>query len=216
MPKTPVNYSDTIFYKIVCRDLTITDLYVGHTTNFRLRKNQHKTVCNNANGAHYNLQVYTFIRDNGGWGNWEMILIHRQSCTGSLEAHTVERSYVETLCATLNCNMPSRTRREYYEDNKDMLKEKQILWDKKNEDKMKAYHILYKELNKENLKEKRRIHYLANSDIVKQQTALYREANKEAIKISKKIAYEKQKLIKRQCNNCKVDKHLEDISNNFV
>jgi hypothetical protein len=186
-----------MFYKIVCRDLTITDLYVGHTTNFRLRKNQHKTVCNNANSSHYHLQVYTFIRDNGGWENWDMILIHRQSCTDSLEARTIERSYVETLSGTLNCNIPSRTTKQYYEENKDRAKENVKLWEEKNKEKMKAYRTLYKELNKDDLIEKRRVHYLANSDKMKQQTALYREANKDAIKIKKKIVRENKKLLKQ-------------------
>jgi len=33
MPRTPVDYSKTIIYKIVCKDLSIVDLYVGHTTD---------------------------------------------------------------------------------------------------------------------------------------------------------------------------------------
>ena len=38
MPKQDINYDITYFYKIVCRDLTIQDCYVGHTTNFRIRQ----------------------------------------------------------------------------------------------------------------------------------------------------------------------------------
>ena len=33
MPKTIINYKNTILYKIVCKDLSIHDLYVGHTTD---------------------------------------------------------------------------------------------------------------------------------------------------------------------------------------
>jgi hypothetical protein len=32
------NYQNTVIYKIVCNDLSIKDLYVRHTTNFRKRK----------------------------------------------------------------------------------------------------------------------------------------------------------------------------------
>ena len=31
MPKKIIDYSKTIIYKIVCNDLTITEVYVGHT-----------------------------------------------------------------------------------------------------------------------------------------------------------------------------------------
>ena len=42
MPKTAIDYSKTIIYKIVCNDLDITDLYVGHTTDFIRRRHHHK------------------------------------------------------------------------------------------------------------------------------------------------------------------------------
>ena len=47
MPKTNIDYSNAIIYKIVCNNLNITDVYVGHTTQFTKRKNIHKCRCNN-------------------------------------------------------------------------------------------------------------------------------------------------------------------------
>ena len=38
MPRKETDYSKTVIYKIVCNDLTITDIYVGHTTDFVVRK----------------------------------------------------------------------------------------------------------------------------------------------------------------------------------
>jgi hypothetical protein len=38
MPKQPINYENTIIYKIVCNNLNINDCYVGHTTDFTRRK----------------------------------------------------------------------------------------------------------------------------------------------------------------------------------
>ena len=37
-----MDYSNTYFYKIVCKDLNVTDCYVGHTLNFTKRKCTHK------------------------------------------------------------------------------------------------------------------------------------------------------------------------------
>ena len=38
MPRNKIDYSNTHFYKIVCKDLDVQDFYVGHTTDFRTRK----------------------------------------------------------------------------------------------------------------------------------------------------------------------------------
>ena len=66
MPKTQTDYSHTIIYKICCKDISINDIYVGHTTNFIQRKTQHKTSCYNINGKKYKQYVYEIIRNNGG------------------------------------------------------------------------------------------------------------------------------------------------------
>ena len=42
MPIQNIKYNNTLIYKIVCNDLNIKDVYVGHTTDFRRRKNCHK------------------------------------------------------------------------------------------------------------------------------------------------------------------------------
>ena len=44
MPRNPIDYQKVIIYKLVCNDLTIKDLYVGHTTNFINRKKIIKIV----------------------------------------------------------------------------------------------------------------------------------------------------------------------------
>ena len=75
MTKTPINYSNTIIYKLVCKNVDIVDVYIGHTTNFIKRRNQHKTACNNPNDKGYNYKVYTYMRDNGGWDDWLMVLV---------------------------------------------------------------------------------------------------------------------------------------------
>ena len=53
-----VDYSNTIIYKIYCKDECITDIYVGHTTNFIQRKSGHKAACNNEKN---DLKIYKII-----------------------------------------------------------------------------------------------------------------------------------------------------------
>ena len=124
MPKTQIDYSNAYFYKIVCKDLSITDLYVGHTTDFASRTRQHKSACNYAKGLHYNLYIYKFIRDNGGWDNFDMILLDKIPCSDKLEATKIERKYMEDLNATLNKHIPSRNKHGWYIDNKELTKQR--------------------------------------------------------------------------------------------
>ena len=168
MPKTPVNYSDTIFYRLVYRDLTITDVYVGCTTNFRQRKLAHKNNCSNEKSIKYDLRVYTFIRNNGGWENWTMIMIHRQSCVDALEAHTVERGYVELLGATLNSCVPGRTLQEsqtaYCEAHPDRIRESRAAFKEAHRDQIAAYRESRRDINKLYAKQ-----YYAKKRLLKQQ-----------------------------------------------
>jgi hypothetical protein len=111
MPKKSIDFSKTMTYKIVSNDLNIRDCYVGSTTEFTKRKYNHKSICTNINSKHYNLKVYQFIRDNGNWVNWSMILIEMYPCVNHLECLQRERYWCEHLNATLNSAVPSRTKK---------------------------------------------------------------------------------------------------------
>lgn len=101
MPKIDIDYSNTIIYKIFCKDTTIPDLYVGYTTNFVQRKHAHKQNCNN-NKSNYNYKLYDFIRNNGGWINWQMEIIAYFNYTTQYEATQKEHEICILLKATLN------------------------------------------------------------------------------------------------------------------
>jgi hypothetical protein len=106
MPKAEIDYSNTIFYKIYCKDTNIKDLYVGLTTNFVQRKHAHKQSCKNEKATNHNCKLYKVIRNAGGWDNWQMEIIAFHNCKDSHEAHKKEQEYFETLGATLNSIEP--------------------------------------------------------------------------------------------------------------
>jgi hypothetical protein len=133
MPKVPLNFQNTVIYKIVCNDLNIEDVYVGHTTNFTKRKYRHKSNSQNLNGNEYEYKIYKTIREYGGFENWSMIEIEKYPCNDLQEASKRERYYYELLNAKLNTVNPSRSKKEYQETNND---------------KMKIYHKKYREMNK--------------------------------------------------------------------
>jgi hypothetical protein len=111
MPSKSIDYSKTVIYKIVCNDLLITDIYVGSTTRFTLRKNRHKSACNSSAKAS-EFKVYKIIRDNGGWDNWSMIQIEEFPCVNGNEARARERYWYERLNPTLNAVRPKLTEEE--------------------------------------------------------------------------------------------------------
>lgn len=106
MPNVDIDYSNTLFYKISCKDTNITDIYIGHTTNFVQRKSGHKQGCNNPKSANYNCKVYNVIREHGGWDNWRMDIIAYHDCKDLYEARKKEQEYFILYNATLNSIEP--------------------------------------------------------------------------------------------------------------
>ena len=103
MPTKTIDYSRTIIYKIVCNDLNVVDCYVGSTTNFTNRKNQHKRN---------KMKIYETMRANGGWDNWSIIEIEKYPCKDNNEARKREREWFEEFNSTLNSYRPSSTKEE--------------------------------------------------------------------------------------------------------
>jgi|688.fasta_scaffold104719_4 hypothetical protein len=106
MPKSEIDYSNTIIYKITCKDTNVKDVYVGHTTNFVQRKHAHKQSCINNKSANHKCKLYEVIRNNGGWDNWKMEIINFFQCHDHCEARQKEQEYFISLHATLNSIEP--------------------------------------------------------------------------------------------------------------
>ena len=108
------DYSKTVIYKIVCKDESITDLYVGSTTNFNSRKSGHKSnskIYKRFN-ALKNRKLYITIDKNGGWENWEMIELESHPCANETEALTRESYWYDKLKANLNSFKPIKSNEE--------------------------------------------------------------------------------------------------------
>jgi hypothetical protein len=187
MPRTPINYTNTHFYKIVCRDSNIKDCYIGHTTDFKRRKSQHKNVSANMNTSATKITaLYQFIRNNQGWDNFDMILIETVDCVNALEARKQERIYIEEFKPSLNFQIPSRTLQEWNIDNNDIIKIKKKQYYETNKDiiliKMKDFYID----NKETLLENHKTYYTQNKDAIQLYAQKYYQDNIEQKRIYNK------------------------------
>ena len=166
MPIKPVDYSKTHFYKIVCKDLRIADCYVGHTTNFKNRKRQHKSTCSNENNkGRFEMYLYDFIRQNGGWDNFQMVLIETRECENNLHARQLERQHMEALNATLNKLSPIRSREEKlqyfherYDQNKEEFRRKAEMYRMEKPEKIKERKKRDYQLHKDKYTEYRKDH----------------------------------------------------------
>ena len=106
MSNKSIDYSNTIFYKIYCKDTDVKDIYIGHTTNFVQRKIAHKQSCTHAKYCNHNCKVYSVIRQFGGWDNWNMDIIAFHHCDDKPNALKMEQQYFEEYNATLNSIEP--------------------------------------------------------------------------------------------------------------
>jgi hypothetical protein len=173
MPHKNINHLNTIMYKLVCKNPEITDCYAGKTTDFTRRKSLHKHVCNTPTHKGYEINVYQFIRANGGWDNWDMIQIEKYEAVDMLDSRARERYWIETLQAKLNKVIPTRTIQEYNNDNQ--------------------YKILeYYQANKNKFQE----YYQANKDTILEKLQDYYQANKEQIN-----ARRRELRLKKKQNN---------------
>ncbi len=142
-----------IMYMIKCGDDNIEGCYIGSTKDFKGRKHVHKNNCNNENLQNYNLRLYKFIRNNGGWNEFEMKPIEEFRCDSKLQARIREQYWIEYHKSDLNSNNAytseeqgkiqgkeyranhSEYDKEYYANNQDKIKD----YLKTNKDKIAEY-----------------------------------------------------------------------------
>ena len=156
---------DGIIYKLYSKDDD--EFYVGSTTNFYNRKKDHKSSCNNENDPCYNNKKYQYIRNNGGYDKFDYEILELGEYENEYCMRDRERYFIETLKPSLNSDIPNRTQKEYYEDNKEKKKE-------------------YRENNKEKINERDRKYYENNKEKKKE----YYENNKEKINEYKNVKIE--------------------------
>ena len=178
-----INYNKGMIYKLVCNDLNIKECYVGSTTNFIKRKYKHKSDCNNEKSKDYNFNRYNFIRNNGGWENWSMVLVENFNCESKRELEQRERFWFEKLKSTLNSHKPYITE----EENKEYHEE---------------YHKEYRDNNKKQILKQRKEYYEKKKKEILEHNKEYRDNNKEQILKQKKEYYEKNKKKLKEKYNC--------------
>ena len=186
MPKIAINWETTAvsFYKFVCKDPTILYSYVGHTTSFSKRKSGHKSMCNNPKSNHYNIPLYVFMREHGGFSNWSMIEIQCQICKDKREAERIENELMEQQQFKLNAQRAFRT------------EEQKLKYHKQHREQLVEYQSEYYKQHREQLLERQSEYYKQHREQAAEYKSKWCEKNKEKIKKNKAEYYQKKKAEK--------------------
>ena len=167
------NFKNALIYKICYKDDSIEEHYIGSTCNLTRRSYEHHNNCVNDNNKEHNSPVYMFIRANGGWDNWRIEKLTDVYCDNNHDLKLIEKQYIKNGKKLLNKNVPLRKWAEYYQDNKvkilaqkkqyaddnrDMLNEKRR--DKYKQDKTSSKE--YYEKNKQKILTRRKKQYYEN------------------------------------------------------
>ena len=238
MPKTNIDYSKSVIYKIEHVDNPEL-LYVGSTTDFTRRKAKHKNACINSKLIDYNYKVYQMIRANGNWESFKIMIIKEYPCNSRIELLIEEERIMKELKATLNTQNAYQTIEQKIENNKEQLKDYYINNKEEILIKCKQYRENHKEKinnnnknyynnNKEQMKEYQKTYNKKNKDVIKEKRKEYFEEfrinNKEKINQSAKERYELNKkqitcecgcviYIKSKLRHEKTIKHINLINN---
>jgi hypothetical protein len=196
---TSKDYSKWKIYKIEPKiDHDEGDIYIGSTTKQYLsqrmtahRKNYNSTWLKG--NKQYKLTSYD-IFDKYGVDNCEIILLETVKATSIDDLRAREKYYIKSI-KCVNRNIPTRTIKEYVDDNKEKIKEQQLNWRLQNKDAIKEYQKVYNEENR---------------DDIRQQKKEYRVQNKELLSANKKVYYDKNK---EELNKLRREKYAKRVVN---
>jgi len=166
-----VNYELGKIYKIVCDKTGL--IYVGSTAQkyLSLRLGGHRGKYRNykRNGCNYvtSFKVLEHFSE-------RIELIEMWPCSNRYELEKRERYWIETLNC-VNALIPTRTKEEYYNDNKEKINQQhKVYWDN-TKDKRKEKMKVYVDNNKDKITQYMAVYYNNNKDKIKE----YQQNNRE-------------------------------------
>lgn len=143
----------SLIYKIQCKNKDNNQIYIGSTSNIQRRIYCHKSSCKSITGKKYNLKIYKYIRDNGGWDSFEFVILEAKNFETKYNLHLQERFWIEQLQSTLNIQLPTRNSREYYQKNRIQINIKKRKYHFLNKEKLNKLNNIYYQKNKEKISE---------------------------------------------------------------
>jgi len=172
-------YNNTTFYKVVCKDKSVAQVFVGHTTDLVKRVGMLAVECSNPKCTAYNTAINQFIRAHGDWDNFEVEPIEQVSCSNLTEVLKRKKEHVISCKDNLNVVVPSRTLKEWNVDNKDHIAATHLEYYVNNYDHVAGVHHEYYQKNKERLNVKHKCecggHYTFSNKLCHEKTQKHQD-----------------------------------------
>ena len=180
-----VNYRDGKIYRLVSGS---GKQYIGSTTQKLCRRiAEHRGKYKRWKDGKINF-VTSFSLFEEENGNVEIVLIEKFACESKEELHSRERYWIETMDC-VNKYIPSRTKKEYREQNREQILEYQKQYREQNREQILEYKKQYREQNIEQISEHQKQYYEQNREQKLEYQKQYREQNREQIS-----EYQKRKI----------------------
>ena len=173
-------YQNGKIYKIV--DVGYNKCYIGSTCEAlsqRMARHRGKYTAYLKSGADHTRSFSLF--DEFGVENCKIEMIELYPCISKEELRKREGFYIQnTDC--VNKQVAGRTRKQYYEDNKEHCLQQQSEYRKNNQDKVASRLKAYAEAHKKELKLYKEQYRHNNEEKIQEQMATYYNNNKERLK----------------------------------
>lgn len=187
-----VNYQNTKIYKIESHKGP--KIYIGSTTKEYLsqRMETHKGCYKYWKCGKRGKTMAYELFDEYGVQDCFITLIESFPCNSKDEVHAREAHYIKTL-ECVNKNIPLRTRKEYYEDNKEKVKLQSRTYAEENKERCREQLMEWRKNNAEHIKEKRVMYHRAHKEELNAHSRKYREDNKETLNARRRELYKLKK-----------------------
>jgi len=162
------DYQKGKIYKIECN---ITgEVYIGSTCEPTVARRLTTHVKSYNRWKKGTLKYKTYSFDIIDRNNYQIYLIENYPCNNRDELRSREGQVMKQYKLDSNCinhDIPKRTNKEYHEDNKDRIHERQKQYYKDNKEKIDERHKQYYNLNKEKESERKKKSYNKNKECIK-------------------------------------------------
>lgn len=188
------DFTQSVIYHIRCIE-TKRIIYVGSTTQFSVRKAKHKYKCNTKSSKDYNYPIYSYIRDSGGFDNFEVIPVIFLKLENKTQLAIEEQKEMDKYSDLKNKCKSHRTEEQKREQMRKLNKK----YREENSDKIKRVHKEYRENNREHLHEYNKVYRENNREKVNEKMRKYREKNADKLAEYTKAYNEKHRKEKITC-----------------
>lgn len=164
------------FYMLRCKDEKVSEFYIGSTKDLKPRIRAHKKAYDECSQKLEGRVLYTFMKENGGFDNWEFKIVNQVVYFDEPTRRRQEQVYLDFYMPALNMVKARRSdeekriyQREYdrarYAANREEILQKQKEYSSLNKDKVHERRVKYYAANREKALQYSREYYRKKKEL---------------------------------------------------